>query len=167
MEIGSATSVGWRASRRCRLAGAQIGVVARLTAAAARGRCSRAKVRAQCGRSARRLDATTRRIPARIRVIFCAPLLGQFTVRRLRFDITGKTETPIELMKRSLTFGDKPLLLSGGSCHEFIGLPGVASAFVQPAAPPPLPICQSGASAAMGPSAGGGQARAASRTRTW
>ena len=70
-------------------------------------------------------------------VIFCAPLLGQFTVRRLRFDITGKTETPIELMKRSLTFGDKPLLLSGGSCHEFIGLPGVASAFVQLAMLPP------------------------------
>ena len=78
-------------------------------------------------------------------VIFCACRSDSLRCR-LRFDITGKTETPIELMKRSLTFGDKSLLLSGGSCHEFIGLP-VASAFVRQPCSLPLPICQSGASA--------------------
>ena len=40
------------------------------------------------------------------------------------FDITGKASVaPIELMRRTLKSGDvklgAPLLLSGGSCHEF------------------------------------------------
>ena len=70
-------------------------------------------------------------------VSFCQPLLGRFSVRRLRFDITGKVETPIELMKRQLTFGDKPLMLSGGSCLEFTGVPGAAAAFLQVAMLPP------------------------------
>ena len=75
-------------------------------------------------------------------VILCQPLLGQFDVRRLRFDITGKASVaPIELMRRTLKHGDvklgAPLLLSGGSCHEFIGKPGIASAFLQVAMLPP------------------------------
>ena len=70
-------------------------------------------------------------------VLFCQPLLGQFTVRRLRFDITGKTSTPIELMKRVLVAGAKPYFLSGGCCHSFEGVPGVASAFLQLAMMPP------------------------------
>ena len=70
-------------------------------------------------------------------VLFCVPLLGQFTVRRLRFDITGKTSTPIELMKRVLKSGAKPCFLAGGCCHSFEGVPGVASAFLQLAMMPP------------------------------
>ena len=75
-------------------------------------------------------------------VILCQPLLGQFDVRRLRFDITGKASVaPIELMRRTLRYGDvklgAPLLLSGGSCHEFVGKPGIASAFLQVAMLPP------------------------------
>lgn len=70
-------------------------------------------------------------------VMLCQPLLGHFTVRRLRYDITGKDEKPIELMKRALRFGDKPLMLSGGSCHEFVGVPGAAAAFLQVAMLPP------------------------------
>ena len=71
-------------------------------------------------------------------VIYCAPLLGQFTVRRLRFDITGKTSTPIELMKRVLKAGTgKPTLLPGGPCHSYEGVPGVASAFIQLVMLPP------------------------------
>ena len=71
-------------------------------------------------------------------VIYCAPLLGQFTVRRLRFDITGKTSTPIELMKRVLKAGTgKPTLLPGGPCHSYEGVPGVASAFLQLVMLPP------------------------------
>ena len=38
------------------------------------------------------------------------PLLGQFDVRRLRFDITGKASVaPIELMRRTLKHGDVKL----------------------------------------------------------
>ena len=71
-------------------------------------------------------------------VIYCAPLLGQFTVRRLRFDITGKSATPIELMKRVLKAGaGKPTLLPGGPCHSYEGVPGVASAYLQLVMLPP------------------------------
>lgn len=70
-------------------------------------------------------------------VLFCAPLLGQFNVRRVRFDITGKDAPPIELMKRTLRQGDAPLFLSGGSCHEFRSGAGIASAFLQVALLPP------------------------------
>ena len=70
-------------------------------------------------------------------VIYLIPLLGQLTVRRLRFDITGKTSTPIELMKRVLKAGVKPYFLSGGCCHSFEGVPGVASAYLQLAMMPP------------------------------
>ena len=70
-------------------------------------------------------------------VMFCAPLLGQFDVRRVRFDITGKDAPPIELMKRTLRQGDKPLFLSGGSCHEFKSVAGIASAYLQVAMLPP------------------------------
>ena len=85
--------------------------------------------------------------------IFCVPLLGQFSVRRLRFDITGRVETPIELMKRTLNFGVKPLLLSGGSCHEFTGTVGVASAFLQLVMLPPtsnFPAEHSGGDGSIG-----------------
>ena len=85
--------------------------------------------------------------------IFCVPLLGQFSVRRLRFDITGQVETPIELMKRTLNFGGKPMLLSGGSCHEFAGTTGVASAFLQVVMLPPtsnFPSKHSGGSGSIG-----------------
>ena len=75
-------------------------------------------------------------------VIYCAPLLGQFTVRRLRFDITGKGDA-IELMRRTLKQGDAPLVLSGGSCHEYRCAPGVAAtsmtAVPEPAAVPLAP----------------------------
>eukprot|EP00316_Scyphosphaera_apsteinii_P011372 CAMPEP_0119306602 /NCGR_PEP_ID=MMETSP1333-20130426/7315_1 /TAXON_ID=418940 /ORGANISM="Scyphosphaera apsteinii, Strain RCC1455" /LENGTH=703 /DNA_ID=CAMNT_0007309939 /DNA_START=95 /DNA_END=2206 /DNA_ORIENTATION=+ len=76
-------------------------------------------------------------------VLLCQPLLGIFTVRRLRFDITGKSEKPIELMKRSLRFGDKPLILSGGSCHEFTGGTGTSAAFLQVAMLPPASVLPS------------------------
>jgi len=70
-------------------------------------------------------------------LIFCQPLLGQFEVRRLRYDITGKTEAPMELMKRVLRQGGATQFLSGGSCHDFKSTPGLASAFLQVALLPP------------------------------
>ena len=70
-------------------------------------------------------------------VLLCHPLHGQFEVRRLRFDITGKTEKPMELMKRVLRQGDSTLLMPGGSCHEFTSTPGIGSAFLQVAMLPP------------------------------
>ena len=69
-------------------------------------------------------------------IIACQPLLGQFDVRRVRFDITGKGDA-IELMRRTLKQGDAPLVLSGGSCHEYRCAPGVAAAFLQVALLPP------------------------------
>lgn len=70
-------------------------------------------------------------------VLLAQPLLGSLFVRRLRYDITGSTATPIELMKRRLSYGDKPQMLAGGSCHEFVGVAGTASAFLQVAMLPP------------------------------
>ena len=83
-------------------------------------------------------------------VMFCQPLLGSFTLRRLRFDITSKVEAPIELMKRTLKAGDKPLLMPGGACHEYFGLPGVASAYLQVAMLPPTSNMPARGSAADG-----------------
>jgi hypothetical protein len=83
-------------------------------------------------------------------IIFCVPLLGQFTVRRLRFDITGKVETPIELMKRTLKFGGKPQLLAGGSCHEFVCAAGATACFLQVVMLPPTSNLPARAAAADG-----------------
>ena len=70
-------------------------------------------------------------------LLYCSPLVGQFEVRRLRYDITGKDTVPLELMRRVLKQGDNTLSMPGGSCHEFKSTPGIASVFVQVAMLPP------------------------------
>jgi len=70
-------------------------------------------------------------------LLYCLPLVGQFEVRRLRYDITGKDTVPLELMRRVLKQGDNTLSMPGGSCHEFKSTPGIASVFVQVAMLPP------------------------------
>jgi len=85
-------------------------------------------------------------------LIVCQPLLGQFECRRVRLDGT----TALELMRKTLTPSGPPAVLSGGACHEFLGNPGVASAFLQVVLLPPTSSMPRSARVGSGPQQGAG-----------